>query len=57
MSIGDFIASAELPPLRIQLGRDAVTAVADKLRFVADEQEAWRDMSVSTDHDDVVTGT
>jgi hypothetical protein len=25
------------------------------LRFVAGEQEAWRDLSVSTDHDDVVT--
>jgi NAD(P)-dependent dehydrogenase (short-subunit alcohol dehydrogenase family) len=48
------IASAERPPLRIQLGRDAFTAVADKLRFVAEEQVAWRDLSVSTDHDDVV---
>lgn len=50
----DETASAERPPLRIQLGRDAFTAVADKLRFVAEEQEAWRDLSVSTDHDDVV---
>jgi NAD(P)-dependent dehydrogenase (short-subunit alcohol dehydrogenase family) len=50
------IASAERPPLRIQLGRDSFTAVADKLRFVADEQQAWRDLSVSTDHDDVVAG-
>jgi NAD(P)-dependent dehydrogenase (short-subunit alcohol dehydrogenase family) len=50
------IGSAERPPLRIQLGRDSFTAVADKLRFVADEQQAWRDLSVSTDHDDVVAG-
>jgi len=47
------IASAERPPLRIQLGRDSFTAVADKLQFVAKEQQAWRDLSVSTDHDDV----
>ena len=32
------------------------TAVADKLGFVADEQQAWRDLAVSTDHDDVVAG-
>ena len=43
----------ERPPLRIQLGRDSFTAVADKLQFVAEEQQAWRDLSVSTDHDDV----
>jgi hypothetical protein len=24
---------------------------ADKLKVVADEQQAWRDLSVSTDHD------
>ncbi len=50
------IASAERPPLRIQLGRDAFTGVAGKLKFVAEEQAAWRDLSVSTDHDDVATG-
>jgi hypothetical protein len=50
------IASAERPPLRIQLSRDSFTAVADKLRFVAYEQQAWRDLAVSTDHDDVVAG-
>jgi hypothetical protein len=32
-------------------------AVADKLQFVADEQQAWRDLSVSTDHDDLVRRT
>jgi hypothetical protein len=38
--------------LRIQLGRDSFTAVADKLQFVAEEQQEWRDLA-STDHDDV----
>jgi NAD(P)-dependent dehydrogenase (short-subunit alcohol dehydrogenase family) len=47
------IASAERPPLRIQLGRDSFTAVANKLQHVAEEQQAWRDLAVSTDHDDV----
>jgi hypothetical protein len=42
--------------LRIQLGRDAFTGVAGKLKFVAEEQEAWRELAVSTDHDDVATG-
>lgn len=50
------IATAERPPLRIQLGRDSFTAVAAKLEFVAAEQQTWRDLSVSTDHDDVVAG-
>ena len=50
------IATAERPPLRIQLGRDSFTAVTAKLGFVAAEQQTWRDLSVSTDHDDVVAG-
>ncbi|WP_442011855.1 hypothetical protein [Mycobacterium sp. 2YAF39] len=40
-------------PLRIQLGRDAFAGVAQKLESVAQEQQAWRDVAVSTDHDDV----
>jgi len=46
------IGSAEGPPLRIQLGRDSFSLVADKLTFVAEEQQAWRDVAISTDHDD-----
>ncbi|MCE7008257.1 oxidoreductase [Kibdelosporangium philippinense] len=45
------LAHAENPPLRIQLGRDSFAAVAAKLTFVAQEQDAWRDLSTSTDHD------
>jgi NAD(P)-dependent dehydrogenase (short-subunit alcohol dehydrogenase family) len=48
------IASVERPPLRIQLGRDSFTAIANKLEFVAGEQRTWHDVSVSTDHVDVV---
>ena len=47
------LASSPEPPLRIQLGRDAFEGVAQKLEFVAQEQRAWRDVAVSTDHDDV----
>ena len=47
------LASAPEPPLRIQLGRDAFEGVAQKLEFVAQEQRAWREVAVSTDHDDV----
>jgi NAD(P)-dependent dehydrogenase (short-subunit alcohol dehydrogenase family) len=47
------LASSSEPPLRIQLGRDAFAGVAQKLEAVAQEQQAWRDVAVSTDHDDV----
>ena len=47
------IASAERPPLRIQLGRDSFAAVANKLESVAEEQRAWRELATSTDHDDI----
>jgi NAD(P)-dependent dehydrogenase (short-subunit alcohol dehydrogenase family) len=41
------------PPLRLQLGRDCFSAVAGKLSTVAGEQDRWREVSLSTDHDDV----
>jgi NAD(P)-dependent dehydrogenase (short-subunit alcohol dehydrogenase family) len=50
------LGGAERPPLRVQLGRDAFGAVAAKLKSVAEEQERWRDLAESTDHDDVAAG-
>ena len=47
------IASSAQPPLRIQLGRDSFSAVADKLALVAAEQRTWQEVSISTDYDDV----
>ena len=41
------------PPLRIQLGSDSYTAIANNLAFVAGEQKMWHDVSVSTDHDEI----
>lgn len=38
-------------PDRIQLGRDSFEAVAAKVRRAADEQEEWRETSLSTDFD------
>jgi NAD(P)-dependent dehydrogenase (short-subunit alcohol dehydrogenase family) len=49
------IASSGQPPLRIQLGRDSFTRMENKLEFVAGEQRAWHDLSVSTDHDAAAT--
>jgi hypothetical protein len=46
------VVDAERPPLRIQLGSDSFAAVADKLKFVAAEQRAWRELSLSTDYED-----
>ena len=46
------LASAAHPPLRVQLGTDAFAAVTDKLNAVAAEQQAWHELSVSTDFDD-----
>jgi NAD(P)-dependent dehydrogenase (short-subunit alcohol dehydrogenase family) len=45
------VATAEDPPLRLQLGPDAVEAVAAKLRAVAAEQDRWRDLATSTTFD------
>jgi NAD(P)-dependent dehydrogenase (short-subunit alcohol dehydrogenase family) len=46
------LGATERPPLRIQLGSDAFAGITGKLEFVADEQKAWRELSVSTDFDD-----
>ena len=43
------LAVAEEPPLRLQLGSDAVALVETKLATVARELEQWRDVSLSTD--------
>ncbi len=40
------------PPLRIQLGSDAVERIGAKLDFMQAELAKWRTVSTSTDHDD-----
>lgn len=50
--IVDLAGTAE-PPLRVQLGADSVARVEAKLDLMRREIDAWRPVSVSTDHDDV----
>jgi NAD(P)-dependent dehydrogenase (short-subunit alcohol dehydrogenase family) len=47
------IAEVPDPPLRLLLGADSVTGVENKLRQVTADIDAWRALSISTDHDDV----
>ena len=46
------IATADDPPVRLQLGADSVTAVEGKLQRVSDELRQWRELAVSTRYDD-----
>jgi len=41
--------SAENPPLRLQLGTDALTRVREKHAFVELELQTWEALSRSTD--------
>ncbi|WP_053382670.1 oxidoreductase [Leucobacter celer] len=41
-----------MAPLRLQLGADCVAAVEEKLAFVRQELDTWRDVSVSTGFDE-----
>jgi hypothetical protein len=47
------LLETERPPLRLQLGLDAVADVEAKLEFVRRELDEWRTVSMSTDHEDV----
>ncbi|MFC7645072.1 SDR family NAD(P)-dependent oxidoreductase [Streptosporangium lutulentum] len=44
------LASVPEPPLRIQLGADAVSRVEAKIQFVQYELDMWREASVSTNY-------
>ncbi len=46
------LAGREDLPERLQLGEDCFSAVADKTILVQQEQGVWRDVSLSTAHDD-----
>ena len=47
------VATAEEPPLRLQLGADCVARVEEKLALVAGELDQWRALSLSTAFADV----
>ncbi|PMB51645.1 short-chain dehydrogenase/reductase [Fischerella thermalis CCMEE 5201] len=42
------------PPIRLALGADAVDAIEQALEFIKAGLDAWRDVSVSTDFDEVL---
>jgi short-subunit dehydrogenase len=44
---------AQNPPFRLALGPDSVRRIEGKLHDVQAELDAWRSLSLSTDHDDV----
>ena len=46
------IATADDPPVRLQLGPDSVAAVEGKLQQVSHELGRWRGLAVSTSYDD-----
>jgi NAD(P)-dependent dehydrogenase (short-subunit alcohol dehydrogenase family) len=46
------VATAEKPPLRVQFGADCVTRVEAKLAQVADELAQWRELALSTAHEE-----
>lgn len=48
------LADAENPPLRAQLGTDCMEELEAKIAQLRTESAAWRDLAVSTDHDDVI---
>jgi hypothetical protein len=45
------LVSAENPPLRLPLGSDTVALIERKNAAVAQELDAWRALSLSTDFD------
>lgn len=51
------LADSAKPPVRLPLGTDTVTKIAEKNRFVETELDQWRAVAVSTDHDDVATAS
>jgi len=48
------LADAERPPLRLQMGSDAVARVHEKHRQVEQELAQWKELALSTDFDQPV---
>ncbi|WP_409474088.1 oxidoreductase [Streptomyces sp. HC307] len=47
------LADAANPPLRVQLGSDCASAMDRKIAQLREETDTWRELALSTDHDDV----
>jgi NAD(P)-dependent dehydrogenase (short-subunit alcohol dehydrogenase family) len=50
------LADSENPPLRAQLGSDCAAAMDRKIAQLREETDTWRELALSTDHDDVKGG-
>ncbi|RBM23144.1 short-chain dehydrogenase/reductase [Prauserella sp. PE36] len=48
------LADAAAPPLRAQLGSDCLEELDRKITQLRTESQAWRDLALSTDHDDAL---
>lgn len=48
------LADADNPPVRAQLGSDCLKELDTKITQLRTESQAWRDLAVSTDHEDVL---
>ncbi|WP_031031646.1 hypothetical protein [Streptomyces sp. NRRL WC-3725] len=46
------LADAAHPPLRAQLGSDCAAAMDHKIAQLREETGTWRELALSTDHDD-----
>ncbi|MBD2453040.1 SDR family NAD(P)-dependent oxidoreductase [Nostoc sp. FACHB-87] len=46
---------SDVPPLRLALGSDAVETIDGALQFIKEGLDAWKEVSTSTDFDEVVT--
>lgn len=49
------LADAQNPPVRAQLGSDCLAELDRKIGQLQQESAAWRDLALSTDHDDTRT--
>jgi hypothetical protein len=45
------IANTDNPPLRLPLGKDAITAIREKLQWVEKEISEWEELSQNTAYD------
>jgi len=46
------LADSDNPPVRLPIGSDTVARIGEKNREVEAELQQWRDVAISTDHDD-----
>ncbi|HLT82797.1 MAG TPA: oxidoreductase [Phototrophicaceae bacterium] len=48
------LADTDDPPMRVQLGSDCLQALETKIAQLRTESQSWRELALSTDHDDAL---